>query len=566
MNQDLDNLESSEGWQTRKNKEILENIVMSPEFSGLKDKGEGRMKVVIASPDTLYGHLAYPLAVGIQIVAEEVYKGTDSSVDISAMPIREDIDKIKDGELLTLFNNYKVKDADIVGISVSNPQVFIDSLLFMDKSGIPHLAKERELYKDALVVGGGLGVTNPLPFSPFYDVLVIGEGAKAMKEIVKSYEKHKKKGSLREVLYEDLSNIEGVFVPEKPKKTEFQKIKQEDYDKNRRASLFFGEEGPLIFTDYSCKFKCGFCQMSNARGDYNYMPEEMIKEYLKEFDALGVKEVTLASATITNYPTEKLKDILEWSEKNLKTANPVIRSVRIDKIDELIEYFHQEKFHIAPESCERLRGDKLFKTLKDEDLYKNLEKVVERGVKKVKAFHLVGVPTETEEERIEYGKMIVKISEMLSKHHEENGISIYMYPVLPQPGTPYENKGVLGVEKFQQYAGELKEYLDINLDKRTKLKLWRLPREAHLLQGLLNTGTAQEGRLVYESYINSRYKSKQECRTDYSESIITECEKRGINTEEYIESRIMGEKAWKHIVLGNENLIERKKARILGEK
>jgi len=486
--------------QEKAHKKELEQIIISLECSKFWDtKGRDDFKVVLAQPDKLK---TLKLSAGLQIVADYIHKTTNVQVDFASLYDEELMNLFGPNDnTTTLFNEWNVSDSDIIGIGISNPCVVGTFFNFLDKSKVPILKEQRILYHDPFIIAGGLGVTNSSPLESFIDAFVIGEGSIAASELVTKYQRAKERNLSEKELYKSLTEIPGVYVPEYSKnKVRFQTIN--DVKGVRRASLLMSKDKALIFADYSCKFKCSFCQMSNVRGSYSFQGLDNIKEYLTEFDGLGVENATIAGGSVTNIQTEKLIELFAWTKKNLSRTTPVIRSVRIDDFPKIFDYLEQGEIHIAPETgSDYLRKNVLLKNFSNEQILKNLELVASK-VSHVRMYHIVGIPTETEEHREMYSELVGNVSEILSKYHSENEIEIYSYPLLSQLGTPLENYGIIGLERFKLYVRQFRNSAATRIHDSTTLNIYPLDPLWHLFQGLANTGGKEVGAVLHEGYLN----------------------------------------------------------------
>ena len=92
----------------------------------------------------------------------------------SVAPDFERFLRAHDIPLHTLDHGIPLKDLDMLGISIGYELAATNILQVLDLGRIPLLASKRN-EGDPLVIAGGPAVTNPLPFSPFFDFVFIGE-------------------------------------------------------------------------------------------------------------------------------------------------------------------------------------------------------------------------------------------------------------------------------------------------------------------------------------------------------------------------------------------------------
>ena len=114
--------------------------------------------------------------------------------------------------LLSLEGAAPVAAFDLVGFHIPHEMACTNYLEALDLAGIPLMAAERA-DDDPLIMGGGPSVYNPEPLAPFFDLILIGEGEEAMPEICRLHRSLRDAGASRAEILEELSKVEGVYVP-----------------------------------------------------------------------------------------------------------------------------------------------------------------------------------------------------------------------------------------------------------------------------------------------------------------------------------------------------------------
>ncbi|HTP27986.1 MAG TPA: B12-binding domain-containing radical SAM protein, partial [Anaeromyxobacteraceae bacterium] len=114
--------------------------------------------------------------------------------------------------LFTLESRSRVRDFDILGVTLQFELCYTSVLALLDLSQIPLLARERQ-ERDPLVLGGGPCAMNPEPVAEFFDAFVVGEGEAVVHEIADVVMAWKGSGGSRRQLLEALARLGGVYVP-----------------------------------------------------------------------------------------------------------------------------------------------------------------------------------------------------------------------------------------------------------------------------------------------------------------------------------------------------------------
>ena len=98
--------------------------------------------------------------------------------------------------LYTLDHSIALKDLDLLGFSIGYELAATNILQVLELGNIPLHAVERT-EQDPIVIAGGPAITNPLPFSPFFDFVYIGEAEGGLKELVIILSEMKQLGATR---------------------------------------------------------------------------------------------------------------------------------------------------------------------------------------------------------------------------------------------------------------------------------------------------------------------------------------------------------------------------------
>jgi hypothetical protein len=156
--------------------------------------------------------------------------------------------------------------------------------------GVPAWASERA-EDSPIVVAGGLALINPMPLSPFFDAMVIGEGREVIVAIAQEVANGRANGLSRAEIVSRLAQVPHTYVPA---------LYQFEYDQNgsvTRAgrdpaasesivpgrpldmasnpihSLWTTERACYKYPDYysvmvamGCHLKCPFCVVGNVQG------------------------------------------------------------------------------------------------------------------------------------------------------------------------------------------------------------------------------------------------------------------------------------------------------------
>jgi radical SAM superfamily enzyme YgiQ (UPF0313 family) len=317
----------------------------------------------------------------------------------------------------------------------------------------------------------------------FVDLFVLGEGEKAVVELIELIKAGKKTDAAKKELLSDAaSRFDWAYVPA---------LYEADQSrvagaKRRNAGVEDFENAPVprqpivpfmqtvhervtVEVMRGCPGRCRFCQATFCRRPVRYRTVKRIIEIAKaSYHATGFDTVGLLSLSTADYP--KLEELVAglyeyFGDKYVGLSLP---SLRVDKqlklLPKLVTSVRKSGLTIAVEAAsERLRQI-INKPLKDEDLFAGVQAAYRAGWQKLKLYFMVGLPGETEEDV----KRIVELSYQLGKLRKAvDGktaqINITVSWLVPKPHTPF---GWLG-QKPADYFEHAKQSI---LDEKRKLR------------------------------------------------------------------------------------------------
>ncbi|MCZ7396693.1 MAG: radical SAM protein [Candidatus Methanoperedens sp.] len=264
---------------------------------------------------------------------------------------------------------------------------------------------------DLLVAGGPLPSCDPLPFMEDFDVVVRGEGEKAMAEVVRAYESGSDFESVQGIVCRRKNTMRGekstaaiVFTASRkleahldeiafPARDLLQNNKYIGYSKRR-----FGHATTTIITTRGCPFRCEFC--SNAVFGISYRersPENVLLE-VEEALSYGYDRIHFADDVFTLNRERILKFCEEIRKRELDFKWECLG--RVDSIDREIAALMKEA------GCDRIffgiesGNDRILKMMKKKITVDNARRAVEAahsaGIR-TGAFFILCYPGETDD-------------------------------------------------------------------------------------------------------------------------------------------------------------------------
>lgn len=431
----------------------------------IKGPASVETRVALAFPDI------YDLGVpnlGLSIFYDELNKMDDVWAERVYLPW-EDMEaemRSRSIPLFTLESKTPVYDVDILGITIPYESLYTNVLTMLDLAKIPVFASERN--KDCpLVIAGGHSTFNPEPMSKFIDAFAIGEGEEIFPEIIKCYQKWKRSGADRTKLLEDLSQIDGIYIPSfyEPSYNEdgtvsaINPVHPGAKSKIKKRILPVLPEPPERFIVPSidvvqnrvaveimrgCSRGCRFCQAGFITRPVRERPADMVIRSLSAaLDDTGYEEAALLSLSSSDYrPIQELVTELHnlYQQRKLNIALP---SLRIDTVSvDILEQLRGSRaggFTLAPEAASEKIKTTINKYITEEQLLNTAEVIYGRGWTTIKLYFMIGLPNETMEDVKSIADLAIKVIKigrrLVGKRSQLNlGVATFV----PKPHTPFQ--------------------------------------------------------------------------------------------------------------------------------
>ncbi len=408
--------------------------------------------------------------------------------------------------LFTLENQVPLYQMDLVGFSISFEMDYFNFLHCLELSRIPQKASERSDSDPLIIVGGPCATFNPEPIADFVDIFVIGEGEITVQRILEIYHRGRDAGQGREDLLSAMADIPGVYIPSfyqpvydetglpqamqvkenKPTVIERQWVQElDEYKAETQIITPDTEFGKLYLIEVArgCGRHCRFCMAGYCFRQPRIHSLEKVKEAVL-CAKRKMSKVGLMGAAISDYPwIDELSAFIRENDMEMSVA-----SLRADSLTEPLAQAladsGQKTITIAPEAGSSAMRQTINKGIEEDDIYRAIDLAIEKGIKNVKLYIMIGLPGETNEDI----DAIVVLAKDIYQYVQQKGgkglLTLSVNPFIPKPFTPFQ---WLPMEQKKSIEEKLK-YIQKNLRAERKIQVFvESPKEAYI-QGVLARG------------------------------------------------------------------------------
>jgi radical SAM superfamily enzyme YgiQ (UPF0313 family) len=455
------------------------------------------------------------------------------------------------GPVISLESETPLGDFDVAAFSLSFDLDAVNLPRMLYLSGLPVMSAERT--GNPLILAGGILPTfNPEPLAEIVDAFVIGEGEEviapltaALAEIARAKQKPEALATLLEIPgvylpsyysagYDEAGNFSEIKAQSPaPEKIIRQYAKDLDaWPCHSRVLTPQTEFGNLFLLEISrgCGRGCSFCVAGRC---YRPLRQRSLAELIAQAEA-GLKfreTIGLVGAAVSDYPE------IEALSRGIRRAGGKVSfaSLRADSLTPgILEAFIAgggRTLTLAPEAgSERLRR-MIHKNLREEQILAAAKMAAQAGLKALRLYFMIGLPTETEEDILAIADLAHKVRAQGLAH-----ITAGVCAFVPKPHTAFEREGLLPQKQIRRRMELLKSALAG--EKGMELNCERPSRS--FLQGLISRGDRRLGRVL--ARLAERGEGKL---SDWREALARE----NLRGEAYAELPWPGKRAlpWNHI-------------------
>lgn len=357
----------------------------------------------------------------------------------------------------TKTTKYMIKNINLIGFSFSFDLDFLNIFKILDKYKIPLKSCDREESHPLIFGGGPVLSSNPQPFADFFDFVIIGDGEEVNVEAVKICKENK--NLPKHEILQKLALIEGIYVPSLNQ----EKVKKISSELNECISSPILTEGSFFKNTFiieiarGCSNRCGFCLASYLNLPNRFVEYEKI---IQNID-LGFKhtnKIALLGALISAHPQfEDICNYIHDKTNEMPDIELSVSSLRADAVEanviKTLVKCGQKHATIAIEAgSERLRKV-INKNLSEEQIFETVKVAKENGLKGLKIYAMIGLPTETQQDLEETVNLVKK----LKQQYKGFDLGFSFSTFVPKAHTPFQWCGRDDIKTLENKQNYLKK-------------------------------------------------------------------------------------------------------------
>jgi len=412
---------------------LIKQRLSQEEGTVIKDWG-GKLPVALVYPNSYNIGMSN---LGIQTI----YSFLNNRSDIACERVfYEKENKSKPSPLLAMESQRPLTDFAVIAFSVSYELDYFNVVRVLRESGIPLYSKNRDEKYPLIIAGGPCISANPMPLSPFFDCLCIGEAEAILPSLLPLLIDCI--GDDRQSLLELLGKVPGIYVPRchdgQPVVRQY--LRDLDSSPSHTTILTHNTElGDLylIEAERGCSWGCRFCLVCNTFRPMRFRSVENLiaqaEEGLRHRQRIG-----LVGPTVTGHPhIEELIVQLERTGARISVSSLRINPLSANVLKAVVKG-GTRTIALAPEAGSQRLRDVINKNINEDAILSAMQEVARQGVKQVKLYYMIGLPSETDEDIEEIIGLTLKCRKVLDKQQTGTRITLSVAPFVPKAGTPLQ--------------------------------------------------------------------------------------------------------------------------------
>jgi len=399
----------------------------------IKDWG-GRIPIALIYPNSYYVGMS-------NLGVHTIYRLLNSySEFVCERAFQEKESRNRPLPVLSLESQRPLADFAVLAFSITYELDYFNVVQILKASGIPLYATDRDERHPLVITGGACVTANPLPLSPFFDCLCIGEAEPIIPEILPALSDGI--SGKRDELLKTLNSLPGVYVPRYNTGTPVARQWAKDLDDFATTSTILTRDTELgdlylIEVERGCPWSCCFCLVSNAFAPARFRSIDNLIEQARAGLSYR-KRLGLVGPAVSNHPRiEELVVRLRQMGTGLSISSLRIKPLPSTLLNELAQG-GAKTITLAPEAGSQRLRHLVRKDFSEDDILEAIGRVAEQKIKQLKLYFMVGLPSETDDDIEAIVNLSLKSKDIIDRQQSGTRLTLNIAPFVPKAGTPFQ--------------------------------------------------------------------------------------------------------------------------------
>jgi radical SAM superfamily enzyme YgiQ (UPF0313 family) len=405
-------------------------------------------------------------------------------------------------------------DFAVLAFSISYELDYFNVVQILRASGIPLSTADRDERHPLIIAGGPCITANPMPLSPFFDCLCIGEAEPVLPNMLPVL--FEGVSGKRNDLLKSLSLLPGVYTPRYSTETPVVRQWLKDLDDFPTTSLILTPDTELgdlylIEAERGCSWGCRFCLVHTSFSPMRFRSPDRLIEQAR--DGLKYrKRIGLVGPAVSDHPhIEELLSGLRETGAELSLSSLRIGSLSRNVIRELAGG-KAKTITLAPEAGSLRLRRAIKKGFAESDILETIRAVAEHRMKQLKLYFMVGLPSETDEDVEAMIELALAAKDVLDRERSGTRLTLTVSPFVPKASTPFQWMPVTPTPLLNRRLSMLKKRLrPKGIQTKHESPAWSQ------IQGILARGDTRVAEVlagVEEITLSGWRRAAEKCRLD----------------------------------------------------